>query len=54
MRQNRLVGRGVAEVFVLGKDVVDEGCSAAPMAEDEERVVLQGLVGKQLLILPVL
>ena len=38
--EDGLIGGSIAEVFVLRKDVVNEGCAASPMSEDEKWVVL--------------
>ena len=50
VRKYRLIGGVVAKMLVAGEHVVHEGGSAAPMSEDEHRVVFQGLVGQQFFI----
>ena len=52
--EDGLVGRRVAEMLVAGEDVVDERRAAPPMAQDEERVVLDGPRGATLLVAAVL
>ena len=38
-------------MLVLCKDVVHESSAAAPVSQDEQRVILNGLVGQKLLVL---
>ena len=53
MRENRLICRAIAELRVLGKHIVDECSSAAPMPNDEDRV-LDTLNGREIFRHPVI
>ena len=53
MRENRLICRTIAELRVLGKHIVDECGSAAPMSDDEHRV-LDALNGREIFRHPVI
>jgi len=50
MREDRLIGGGVAKMFVLRQDVMKEGGAAAPMPQDKDGVMLEWLLGELLLI----
>ena len=54
MRKDGLISGVVAEMAVTREDIVHESRTAAPMTENEERVVLQGLVGQEFFVALVL
>ncbi len=50
VREEALIGRGVSEVRVLGEEVVEERRAASPMADDEDRRLVERQALRLLLV----